>query len=75
MVKVVKILNAHADSLNWVDRNTGIIYMYVYIQLYRVVNSPSSPCEVVVLCVCVCVLCVCVCFPGNTIQGRAETMQ
>ena len=24
MVKVVKILNAHADSLNWIDRNTGI---------------------------------------------------
>lgn len=23
MVKVVKILNAHADSLNWIDRNTG----------------------------------------------------
>ena len=28
MVKVVKILNAHADSLNWIDRNTGIILLY-----------------------------------------------
>ncbi|CAI8038036.1 Nuclear pore glycoprotein p62 [Geodia barretti] len=25
MVKVVKILNAHADSLNWIDRNTALL--------------------------------------------------
>ena len=30
MVKVVKILNAHADSLNWIDRNTGITTCTLY---------------------------------------------
>ena len=42
MVKVVKILNAHADSLNWIDRNTGTQHipdMHNYIHTCSVLAS------------------------------------
>lgn len=43
MLQISKILNAHMESLEWIDQSTGKLSMSVWCHLYVCVMSWDSP--------------------------------